>query len=195
VIRTIHAANFFGGPRPDPTPDQRRLCAYTPFRDVACLLRLCELHQPKRFLEIGCHRGATMLLLSEAMPNCRIVGCDPGDHVLPFEQNAVQRGEYLRQEQIGELVKHRGVAIYRVPFSELPNIGKFDAVFIDGDHRANAVKHDISKALALLEPAGFIALHDCGNPVTPDVESVLRESPVDFIRVEDSWIAYHISAR
>jgi hypothetical protein len=51
------------------------------------------------------------------------------------------------------------------------NVGKFDLVFIDGDHMAEQVLREVSAALDILTPHGVIVLHDC-NPHTEAMQEV-----------------------
>lgn len=190
-LRTIDQESFFGGAPPAPTNEQTALCQWTPWRDVACLLRLCDLHRPKRFLEVGCHRAATTLLLSEALPDCFFVGVDPGSQVMPWERNPIQAGEYLPQVRIGELAAGKSnVRIHRCRFDELPNVGRFDGIFLDGDHRSAALKADVDRALSLLNAGGFIAAHDCGNPLTPAVEPTLAAMGTPWTLIQGTWLAF-----
>ncbi len=43
------------------------------------------------------------------------------------------------------------------------NTKTFDVIFIDGLHLAHQVAVDVSNAIAVLNPNGFIVMHDC-NP-------------------------------
>lgn len=191
MLGKISQEEFFGGPPPEPTPDQQRRCVWTPWRDVACLLHLCHLHRPSRLLEIGCHRGATTLFLAEAFPDMSVVGCDPGDSVPPADRNAVQRPEYLSQESIGELVCGRvNVAIYKCRFEDLPFLGRFEAAFIDGDHRPERIKADTARVLSMREPRGFVAWHDVGNELTPEVEPTLDSMELPIVKIDGTWLAY-----
>jgi hypothetical protein len=52
-----------------------------------------------------------------------------------------------------------------------PEVGKFDLVFIDGDHRAEQVCREVKAALPLLTEKGVILLHDC-NPHTEAMQEV-----------------------
>jgi len=52
-----------------------------------------------------------------------------------------------------------------------PNAGKFDLVFIDGDHVAEKVLVEIASASRILTPQGVIVLHDC-NPHTEAMQAV-----------------------
>ncbi len=49
--------------------------------------------------------------------------------------------------------------------------GKFDLVFIDGDHRAEQVYREVHYALPLLSPRAVICLHDC-SPHTEAMQEV-----------------------
>jgi predicted O-methyltransferase YrrM len=50
---------------------------------------------------------------------------------------------------------------------------QFGFVFVDGDHAADAVRHDIAWALKVLAPGGVLAVHDVGETCCcPDVAQV-----------------------
>lgn len=49
--------------------------------------------------------------------------------------------------------------------------GKFDLVFIDGDHIAEQVLREVASAIKLLSTRGVIVLHDC-NPHTEAMQEV-----------------------
>lgn len=49
----------------------------------------------------------------------------------------------------------------------------FDLVWIDGDHTADVVEHDVQWALKLLRPGGVIACHDYGEDTCPGVQVAL----------------------
>lgn len=51
--------------------------------------------------------------------------------------------------------------------------GRVDLVFIDGDHREQALNDDIDGALLLLKPGGIIAGHDYGHGSWPAVQRVV----------------------
>lgn len=189
MLKVVSQESFFSGPAPEPTPDQLHLCQYTPWRDLACLIRLCELHHPKRFLEVGCHRGATLRILMDRFTEMECTGVDPGDDVPPIERNPVQRGEHIQKMRVGELAPR--ASIYRQRFANVWPPCNFDGIFVDGDHRRNALLHDHEKALKLLAPGGFIAYHDVGNFRVPDVQAVLEELPIEVTWVEGTWFAFH----
>ena len=49
----------------------------------------------------------------------------------------------------------------------------FDLVWIDGDHEAAAVAHDVEWARKLLRPSGTLAVHDYGEATCPGVRQAL----------------------
>lgn len=61
-------------------------------------------------------------------------------------------------------------------FAELaPKVGKFDIIFIDGDHRAEQVYREVKASLPLLSEKGVLVLHDC-NPHTEAMQEVPHRS-------------------
>lgn len=70
---------------------------------------------------------------------------------------------------------------------------KFDFIFVDGDHRAAAVEYDLRWALKLIEPDGFIAVHDTEEACCcPDVKVVAsRFFPDGPVSLSDTLAVYH----
>jgi predicted O-methyltransferase YrrM len=50
---------------------------------------------------------------------------------------------------------------------------RFDMVWIDGDHTAAVVEHDVTWALKLLQPGGVLACHDYDEDTCPGVKVAL----------------------
>lgn len=63
---------------------------------------------------------------------------------------------------------------------------KADFIFIDGNHKYNAVCHDIDKALKFLSPGGILAGHDYAVPWTGVIKAV-SERFDDFKVVDSIW--------
>lgn len=49
----------------------------------------------------------------------------------------------------------------------------FDLVWIDGDHEAHAVAHDVEMGRKLLRPSGTLAVHDYDEAICPGVREAL----------------------
>jgi predicted O-methyltransferase YrrM len=72
---------------------------------------------------------------------------------------------------------------------DFPNV---DVVFIDGDHSAEAVRHDSDLARQIVAPGGVIIWHDAHNDGV-EVRQVLeldRHRGCDIRHVEGTWLAF-----
>lgn len=137
---------------------------------------------PGNILEIGTHQGATARALAMAFPNRLVYTVDNPDARLAPEQ----QHEVLRKEQIGHLA--RGLPNVRLltPPVTYDNIG---LVFIDGDHRYDAVKADTEQAL---KHARCVVWHDVIEDSAPwlGVYRYLLDSRLPVTRVEGTMLAY-----
>ncbi len=59
-----------------------------------------------------------------------------------------------------------------------PNLekGKYDFIFIDGDHRYDSTVQDIKSTIALLKPGGILAGHDCEGRITSEIEEIIHKN-------------------
>lgn len=67
-----------------------------------------------------------------------------------------------------------------------------DAVFIDGDHSSEVVRHDTDLARAIVRPGGIVIWHDCHNDgveVTRVLELDSRHGH-DIRHIEGTWLAF-----
>ena len=164
----------------------------TPWIDLCVVLQLARRYHPARFLEIGTHRGATARILADKFPHMQIVTVDPGDQIPFAERPAIQRGEYLPQDQVGDLVRDRpNVTVIRRRFEEVEwKDQRFEMIFVDGNHSLEHVIRDSLLALKLLTSPGVIVWHDFDN--VPDVNLALSQLPVAdrIVSLQHTWIAY-----
>lgn len=68
---------------------------------------------------------------------------------------------------------------------------RYDLVWIDGDHTAEVVEHDVTWAVRLLKPGGVIACHDYDEVTCPGVRMALDKlfgGPGDLT---DTLAVYH----
>jgi len=155
--------NRFGGVN----PGDRRAVYY-----LTCGLR------PEKVLEVGTHIGASTLYLARALKACGDEGKITTVDI--FDVNDPATGAWKRR---GLELPPRGYADRldcedRIQFVARPALDfmaetdeKFDLVFLDGDHSAQAVYREMSAALPLLSTNGLILLHDYypnGRPLFPD---------------------------
>lgn len=83
------------------------------------------------------------------------------------------------------------VSAYRCPSQDagvsLRQAGTlFDVVFVDGDHRAAGVEHDVRLALDVLRPGGVLACHDYGEDcccpeVRPTLDGLFPNGPDELV--------------
>lgn len=67
----------------------------------------------------------------------------------------------------------------------------FDIIFIDGDHNSEQVEKDIINSMRVLNPGGFIVLHDC-NPEYEWQQLVPRQHKVWYGDVWRAFVGFRI---
>jgi predicted O-methyltransferase YrrM len=164
----------------------------TPWIDVCVLLHLARRRRPARFLEIWTHRGHTCRILAEKVPEMRITTVDPGDQIPEADRPSIQLGEYLRQEEIGELVAdHHNVQVIRRPFEDIDwGDARFEMIFIDGNHSLDSVLADSHRALRLVTDPGVIVWHDVDNVRSVNEALEMLEVDRPIVTLHNTWIGY-----
>lgn len=117
--------------------------------EIAALAQLALCNNTRYSLEIGAERGGTSLLFS-----------------LLFRQHvAVDVAPAFSPAELGRdnLVLLRGAStdpsLLR-QVSQFGNRGRYDLIFVDGDHTYDGVSRDFAAYSPLLRPGGIIAFHD-----------------------------------
>ena len=64
---------------------------------------------------------------------------------------------------------------------------KADAVFLDGDHNADALGKDIIAWSNILRSGGYLLGHDYGFPNWPDVKTIVDQLIPKFRTIETIW--------
>ena len=144
------------------------------------LMQLVEQRQPKRLLEVGTATGGTLFALARVCPHDAVlVSLDlPGRQFgggYPAPREALyrrfafgrQRVELLRGDSHTEELRDRAAAL-------VPG-GKFDVIFIDGDHRYEGVSRDFDLYSPLLVEGGLLAFHDINENTTFGVPRLWQE--------------------
>jgi predicted O-methyltransferase YrrM len=128
--------------------------------DLACLLPREQLllyslvfaWAPERCLEIGVLRGGGTRIIHAALSDLGrgvVVGLDP-DPKLEVDWSVIaDRAVLLRGKSPGDLERARDRAG-----------GPFEFVFVDGDHSAVGVLHDLTGLVRVTEPGAIVLLHD-----------------------------------
>ena len=133
--------------------------------EIAELLQFLETRRPERVLEIGTARGGTFFLLScAASEEAQLITLDLpnglfGADSYPWRANLVRSLGQGRQK-IHALRADSQQADTLARVRKLLGGEALDLLFIDGDHRYEAVKTDFATYTALVRKGGFVALHD-----------------------------------
>ena len=162
------------------------------------LIGLMRLISAETVIEIGVQRGQCARLLLDHVSSIKEywgVDVDAGYRtVLPVQQTEIpaKPGELvLEDKRFNLLTKPNGSLSLRP--GELPAC---DAILIDGDHRAGAVRHDTQLADASVRSGGLILWHDYAPPLfSNDVNAVIDAMLADgrdIRHIPDTWLAMEI---
>ena len=135
---------------------------------------LVKKYSSKDILEIGVAFGAHAEKLITIDNIASYTGIDPylsgyDDDNDPFSSDIMevtnipdQRSmDILYAYTLFKLSKYKGINLYRSSVSECyQNLGKYDLIFIDGDHRYEAVLEDLYFSKRLIRSGGIIAGDD-----------------------------------
>ena len=180
--------------------------AYLHDLEVPCLARYAE-QATGVIVEIGCaFGGSTALFLAHMAPTASVHSIDPfvRDSMRQFQasQRRCTRNvrDVLKRLGLEERLKHWRL---HTAFSHDAIAGwsdPIDVLFIDGDHRYDAVKRDFDDWTPVVRTGGFILFHDSRkrSTSTPDqfdrgwdgptrfVEGLRRSTVVEFVEAVHS---------
>jgi len=88
---------------------------------------------------------------------------------------------------LADLIDRGKVVPVRTTFKEFNSRVKPDFIFIDGDHRREAVEHDIEKSLKMLSDGGILAGHDYAMNGWPAVKEVVDEHFPNVNVIQQIW--------
>lgn len=152
-------------------------------------LKLLIEKNVKKVLQIGLgHFGSTQFCLS--------LICD---EVVTVEYDIKNIANYANRELLYNQNKEHfiyGDSADENVISQAVNYGKFDAVFIDGNHSYEYVKKDYKNYSSLVKIGGIVAFHDACLDAerygTPKVLSELHREVVLIKHSNEVGIAYYI---
>ena len=129
--------------------------------DLLCKLKLNGFH-PKRILEIGFFRGFTSIFLRLLYPNSEIYSIE-----LP-EKELIRNGSDAKGK--GGLIDHQnsysekfGINLIRTNSVEIDSeLGKFDLIWVDGNHSLPVAAIDVYNSIHLVGKNGIIMFDDFG---------------------------------
>lgn len=159
------------------------LCEYLKIHNLAM----------RDMLEVGTYMGESAAMFVLYFENVHCV--DPWDDEI-LKATAKADPPAARVEEIFDgvakqleprIIKHKALS---VPFSRLICDESLDFVYIDGDHRADAVRDDISAWLPKVKLGCYIGGHDYRNPNAPEVADVVDEmlGAPEAVFMDHSWL-------
>lgn len=125
--------------------------------DLLLLKGLAGKFEKCRYFEIGTWRGESVANVSAVADKCVTVDLPEDEkRQLGFNDKYIQ--EYARYSATLPNVNHLCSNTRNLDFSAL---GKFDLIFIDGDHHYDSIFHDTRKVIAnLLHDQSIVVWHD-----------------------------------
>lgn len=131
---------------------------------------IAAVRKARHIFEFGTYFGRTTYHLARLLPEAEVFTLDvpaeetprPGPHV-----GALFRGT-------PEASRITQIRLDSRKFDTTPHRGRFDLVWIDGDHSYKLVRNDTQKAFELLAPGGVILWHDYA-PKKPGFVSFVEE--------------------
>lgn len=124
----------------------------SPVVDLVTMTRLVAAVRPKRALEVGSFRGFTAAAMAEHLP--------PGGSLITVDIEPTH-GDVYRNEPVAERIDRR-VGTVEETVADEPD-GSLDLVFVDADHRREAVESDTENVLRLVADDGWLVWHDYAN--------------------------------
>jgi hypothetical protein len=125
----------------------------TPLVDVAMLLKIALCANAKSVMELGSYRGATALALVHHL--------EPGSRIITVDSDP-RHGDLYRDGPFAPRIERRVASVERATFcNDKP--GSIDLLFLDADHRYQAVKHDTEILIDLISNNGYFVWHDYAN--------------------------------
>jgi predicted O-methyltransferase YrrM len=132
--------------------------------DADLLFSMMAALQPARFLEIGTWRGGTAAMIKTVCPQADVV-------TLNFPEPELVNNPLMKAE-VGRAFLQRKLDVHLVWADSADllslNLGTFDAIFVDGDHRYHAALRDMEKTWSILRPGGYLLFHDFVQEIGPD---------------------------
>lgn len=162
--------------------------------ELEVLVALLRPVAPEVVIEVGVNEGRTAKCLLRELPSIgRYWGIDVPRSCRPTL--ALQRHEVPQQPgaQALDNARFRLLLARRGTFDLGPGeLPRADAIFIDGDHSADAVARDSRDALVNVRPGGIVVWHDYNDivGVKPVLDRLAAEEGLDIRHVAGTWLAW-----
>ena len=158
--------------------------------DIALMRGLAKRYEVKYYFEIGTWRGESVANLAEVAQHCVTFNL-PKDDIVKLTGN--QQYADLHSFFSKDLDNVEQLYGDSQTFDFGPHFGKYDMVFIDGDHHYESVKKDTETAFKMLKnERSVIVWHDYGlDPET--IRWDVMEAILDGTPAEKRDHIYHVS--
>ncbi len=153
---------------------------------------------PKSILEVGTHIGASTLHIARALKQLGNGGAVTSADIMDINHPETGAWKSVSLSASPKDFAHQLECLEHIEFHTGPCLElmkstdkRFDFIFLDGDHTAQAVYKEVHAALNVLEPNGIILLHDYypgGQALFPDgniisgpymaLERIKKETPL-----------------
>ena len=158
--------------------------------DIALLRALAQRYGVHDYFEIGTWRGESVANIAAVAPHCVTFNL-PKEAILELTHNPLYADLHSFFSKNLEQVEQ----VYgdSQTFDFEPYIGKFDMVFVDGDHHYESVRKDTETAFNLLKgEQGIVVWHDYGlDPET--IRWDVMGAILDGAPAEKRKHIYHVS--
>jgi len=173
-----------------PYKSEVHICSITPYEnEIYC--SLVKAMKAKNIIEIGVFDGKTTTNLASNISEDAVIYA----FNLPPDKCDFEVGKYIKQDE-------RAKQIVQMIYADSNNYdfskyyGKIDVMFIDGDHRYEAVKKDSKNAVKCVRKGGLILWHDFNNTHLGTVKAIYeisQKNNLKTFKIEGTNIAVTIN--
>lgn len=138
-------------------------------------------------VETGRFHGGSTFVMCCANPRVPIWSID----IEPQDDRKLN--EIMQVEGVGDMLE---LIVGDSQRTQYPQIGRFDLLFVDGDHSYEGCTRDLENWFPLLSPGGHVVLHDSyyGQPVMHAVKDFFQSVPaqpmISAYRPSNHWQHY-----
>lgn len=168
---------------------------YINIGELEIMIAMLNLIEPASMIEIGCNEGRTARAVLDNVRSLRhYQGVDVRPGYVPScptqrREIPIDPGHFANDDPRFILRLHKRGSLDLMP----DNLGKTNAMFIDGDHGREAVIHDTFLADNCVQPGGLIIWHDYHGLGNVDVRECLHKFQNEgrkLFHVEKTWLAF-----
>lgn len=143
-------------------------------------------------IEIGCYMGDSTKIFADSGKFTKIYAVDPWTPGYD-DRDPASRSDFEYVETAFDQFANEYDIVEKIKMTSNDASNKFDSqsidlVYIDGDHRAEAVKNDIRNYRNIIRPGGYLAGHDWPTKEIQDAILEIMGCHPDQTFLDRSWI-------